>query len=95
VFFGDPSGVNDVRGEESNMTLYPNPTSGMLTVQLNDASIIDAYTLRDITGSAIRHDDFKIPVHVANVNMEMAAGGVYLLQVRSGDRLFSKKVIKQ
>ncbi len=95
VFFGDPSGVKDVRGDDANMTVYPNPTSGILMVQLNDASVIDGYTLRDITGVVVSHTDFKIPVHVAELKMHSVPDGVYILEARSEKQFYAKKVIVQ
>lgn len=80
--------------EDSNLGVYPNPASNVLSVHLNDASVIDAFSLRDRDGIVISHEDFEIPVHVAQLNLKARPAGEYTLQVRSGDRIFSKKVVK-
>ncbi len=95
VYFGDATSVKDVQGDASMMTLFPNPTSGNLKIQLADNHLMEAYTLRDMTGKVMHNVKMSDPVPQAKVDLSGTPSGVYLLQVRSGQQLISKKVIIQ
>lgn len=86
---------NAVKAEDSNLGVYPNPVSHVLSIHLNDASVIDGFSLKDHTDTVVYHEDFEIPVHVAQLNLKARVAGEYILQVRSGERLFSKRVVKE
>lgn len=80
-----------------NATVYPNPFNDQLTVRLDMATAKPVkIEIRDLAGrllvqlqrnSAAGKQDVEIPVG------DMAAG-VYLLQVRAGDQLITRKVIR-
>jgi hypothetical protein len=95
VYFGDATNVKDIQGDASLMTIYPNPTSGNLKIQLAENHLIEVYTLRDMSGKMIHNVKMIDPVPQEELDLKGTPPGIYLLQVRSGQQLISKKVVVQ
>lgn len=95
VYFGDATSVKDVLGDESLLTVSPNPTSGKLHIQLADNHLMEACTLRDLTGKIITQFQMTNAVQQSEMNLEGMPQGMYLLQVRSDRQIISKKIILQ
>jgi len=95
VYFGDATAIKDVRGDATMMNVFPNPTSGTLNIQMADANLMDAYTLRDMTGKVVEQESYSSPIEQSTLNVSIMPSGIYLLQVRSGHQLVSKKVMVQ
>ncbi len=88
------SAIKDVVGAASALSISPNPTSGQVIVTLMDQDI-DAFTLSDMTGKMVKTSVTDNPVQTLDLDLTTLPKGVYLLQVRSGNQLFSKKVVLQ
>ena len=95
VYFGDATAVKDVQGDATMMNVFPNPTSGVLNIHMADANLMDAYTLRDMTGKVVSQAAYSSPVQQTELNLNTMPSGIYFLQVRSGHQLVSKKVMVQ
>ena len=95
VYFGDATAVKDVKGDAIMMNVFPNPTSGVLNIQMADANFMDEYTLRDMTGKVVSQTVFSSPLQQTELNLNTMPSGIYFLQVRSGHQLVSKKVMVQ
>lgn len=95
VYFGDATAVKDVQGDATMMNVFPNPTSGLLNIQMADTNLMDQYTLLDMTGKVVGHEDYNSPVQQTALNLNSMPSGIYFLQVRSGHQLMSKKVMVQ
>ena len=87
--------MKDVQGDESLLTVSPNPTSGKLHIQLADNHLMEACTLRDLTGKIITQFQMTNAVQQAEMDLEGMPQGMYLLQVRSDRQIISKKIILQ
>ncbi len=95
VYFGDATAVKDVEGDATMMNVFPNPTSGILNIQMAEANLMDAYILRDMTGKVVGHEAYSSPVQQTALSVNNMPSGIYVLQVRSGHQLVSKKVMVQ
>ena len=89
------SAVHDVTAASPLLAAYPNPTSNLLTISLDDQLTMQAYTLSDLTGKAVLDVRLSQPIQKTEVDLGALPKGVYLLQVRSGERVFSEKIVVQ
>lgn len=92
--------VNGARGANPNnsgvsgfetLKTYPNPTTGVVILELpgqNDNTIL---TVMDITGKVV--DVKSTNENKISFDMSGYSKGVYLLQVKSGDRYYSEKIV--
>ena len=87
-----PSGINSIQNSLHGVSVYPNPTAGMLTVELNsgDLKIIE---VSDLTGLVLLSS--STPDTRKQVNLNAFASGVYYLKVQSGKATSVMKVVKQ
>lgn len=69
--------------------IYPNPTKNLISIKLNGYSIDEA-TLFDMSGKKLKA--FK---ELNMLDLSNFASGIYLLKIRSGNKVFETKVIKQ
>ena len=79
---------------ETQITIYPNPTKGLLTVKIANLpqQSVSNLTLFDMLGKVITQqslsDDNKLDISAQ-------AAGTYIMQIAVGDEVTSWKIIKQ
>lgn len=71
------------------ITLYPNPTKSLLTIQNNSGQPIDSVTITDITGKKIMRQN------ASTINVENLQQGIYFIEVASGHNVYREKIIKE
>src|SRR5690606_8469593 len=77
--------------DDSNVLIYPNPTSSEINVVSNDQSKIKQIQLYDLTGKLM-----EIGIYNANevkLNLQKYSSGIYLLKVQTEKSTTTKKVI--
>lgn len=80
------SGIDDV-GSQQGLSVYPNPTSGLVNVSCN--SIIKEITVTDVVGRAVVHS-------APNANkavLKLEATGVYFIRVKAANVISTTKII--
>ncbi|MFN6943412.1 MAG: T9SS type A sorting domain-containing protein [Cytophagaceae bacterium] len=98
--FGDPSIVLSTKKpvEEAKenfpsiptpLTIYPNPTSGMLYFQEPVKDVV----VMDLSGRKVMTHSFSVFDTEFSINMESLQDGMYILQINDGKALFVRKVI--
>lgn len=92
IAFGDAQLVNSQVIKNNNFSVYPNPASDVLTVEV-DAVAASSVELVDLSGKLVATQSVgagfnKVQFNVANVN-----AGLYFLSVRSANGVVTKKVI--
>jgi hypothetical protein len=95
VYFGETTALKDEKQDATLLSVFPNPTSGLLNIQLNGTYMMDEYTLRDMTGKVLRSAKMSDPVQQTELDLHTLSPGIYLLQVRSGQQFIAQKVIIQ
>jgi hypothetical protein len=85
------SGISNPQGELSTIHLFPNPTTGKLTVELNTTTKMSTVSLMDIEGKELLKTDVMTPS--VNLDLSSYSKGVYLLKVQSGENTTVKRVI--
>jgi hypothetical protein len=89
-WFGSPSvGINPVAGSESSLLgqCYPNPVTGIATIQLNGINSDMVIEVVDIAGKV----QMTVPVHQGSITVNIDAGslsdGLYLYRLVSGGKV--------
>ncbi|WP_309609302.1 T9SS type A sorting domain-containing protein [Flavobacterium sp.] len=78
--------------ETGNTTIYPNPTSGIVTIN-NDSNIIDSVTVNDILGKTVQTktvNNKQVELDLSNMS-----NGIYLVKVKSQGVEKVMKVLKE
>ena len=80
----------DTHKKEKEITIYPNPTTSVLHLQLSNELIIDKLVIRDLNGKIVMQRTGKN----SGINVEKLASGIYILEVYSSKNKFKTKFIK-
>jgi hypothetical protein len=79
--------------------LYPNPTSGLVTVALPEIIGGGEHSLRlfDVNGRMLleRHESSMIGGSLADLDLSNLPAGIYILRVQSGDQHYMEKISKE
>lgn len=78
--------------EIANLTIYPNPTTEAIFVERATATPLQL-SLRDVRGIALHQERFS-EQQIA-VRMEHLPKGIYFLELRDGQRVQTKTIIKE
>ncbi|NRR92290.1 T9SS type A sorting domain-containing protein [Winogradskyella undariae] len=78
-------GTPDFTEDDNKMAIYPNPTSGVLHIQLKDAFVAQA-TVYNLSGSRVM--DFK---GAATLDISKLAAGIYVLRVQDSNNIVAFK----
>lgn len=80
---------------ELDMIIYPNPTAGIINIQINETISGQVHVLiLDLTG---RHQDTQTfqPAHLINLSMADLPVGMYLVRVATDHKSKIVRIIKQ
>ena len=86
----DPLGVEDYQNLE--FSLYPNPASDHLTLELNDASSTYQIEVYDILGKKVISTEIQ---KVGNINVSALAPGTYVLKLNSENKTNVVRFLKK
>lgn len=86
--------VDDVNGADA-LTIYPNPSKGIFTIELDSKANNISYTVYNMEGklvaqNSVSHTSGKFS---QQINLSHLPSGVYLIQVNNGSEKISKKLI--
>ncbi len=76
---------------QTNIIIYPNPTSGFFTIELPTATGI--YQLQDLTGKQLLSG--TITATKFGLDISALSKGIYLLSVFDGEQVAHKKIVKE
>ncbi|MFN7118261.1 MAG: T9SS type A sorting domain-containing protein [Saprospiraceae bacterium] len=94
VYFGNATSTKEI-GDASLLSVFPNQTSSQLRVTLAGDDAIESYQLSDLTGKTLHQVHLKNALQQTDLDLSTLPKGMYLLQVRSGERVYAKKVLVQ
>lgn len=75
----------------NNFLIYPNPTNEFLFISNSSNLTIEKITLTDITGKLILEEKFSL----SKIDMKNFQNGIYILSLKSENKFFNYKIIKQ
>ncbi len=73
------------------VSVYPNPTRGLLHIRLNHEQPIVAVDVLDITGKSVNSKIIRSPEY--NIDLTGCENGLYLVKVRTANKVETYKVI--
>jgi hypothetical protein len=83
-------GIGEEAINNSNLTVFPNPATGIVTIGINDVNEFN-YTIVDILGNVVATDNVKGDKVVLDLTNN--AKGVYFVQVEVENTLISRKLV--
>lgn len=89
---------NFITTGEPSFKVYPNPTSGLVSVNLTNINSAKAvFSVYDITGKQVYSSESSIKEKdlVTEVNLEKLPSGIYVLLVQLDNKEYSQKIVKQ
>ena len=84
----DPSAIEDLAN--INFSVYPNPTNGMLNVELNDGGLFDLFVYNVNGMQLLRHEGL---MNNARVDLSALAKGMYVVEIRTAEGVVRTKVV--
>lgn len=91
-----PAGVNNVLLDEKGIAVVPNPTNGNAKLQIKSGKGIAQIQVTDITGKAVYRTQHALGGIFTEVEIpasDIAAKGIYLVQVYSEDKMYTEKLV--
>ncbi|MFT4681259.1 MAG: hypothetical protein ACI9YU_001098 [Flavobacteriales bacterium] len=89
----DPNGIDNL--ELSDLALYPNPATDVVTIDLIGLSSDDAnINIIDVAGRVV-YSKGKVQAVRQQISLDGLNSGVYFVQIQSGDKQRSYKLIKK
>ncbi len=86
------SGTNGVEDNTTNWTIYPNPSNGMVTVDIPNA---ESFQLIGLDGSIVKSFDNNLNHSIVELDFTSVNAGMYILQAQlSNGTVQLKKVVK-
>ena len=89
-----PSGISDLMNIENLMSVYPNPSNGLIYVRLVDVQKEDVQVfVLDMLGKEVMHIIIsKNNLQTEEIDLQTSSKGFYLLKVQTGDHVYMKKL---
>ncbi|WP_264521089.1 T9SS type A sorting domain-containing protein [Flavobacterium sp. N1994] len=87
----NPDPLNTINFEKRNLTVYPNPTSSHIQLQLPEEVEIIKISVTDVLGKKVL-EQFG---NMTNLNIDSLSSGTYIIQVFSSETTYHCKFIKE
>ncbi|WP_185965533.1 T9SS type A sorting domain-containing protein [Flavobacterium zepuense] len=85
------AGVNDPSAQDA-FVIYPNPASSTLNLQLPQSSLLNEYTIFDVTGKNLMSG--SVNTSASAINISGLAAGTYIIKLNGGQAQATKMFIK-
>lgn len=88
-------GIQETEVNNNELNIYPNPSDGVVTLEFKIKTTKDILIeIKNIYGQLIYLESCKSSSNIQsrNIDLSMFAKGVYLIQLRSEDKISSKKI---
>lgn len=77
----------------SSLSIFPNPTNGVVTIANNENILVNGVTVADLNGRTVKTANFA-GVSEAQVNISDLSTGIYMMTVSSDKGTLTKKIVK-
>ncbi len=91
------TGIDDLYGLSSQVTVYPNPCNGVFTLDINNENKKDyRVEIIDILGKVIYNNEFKqVDILQKQIDISQFAKGIYFLKVNVENEIGIKRILVQ
>ena len=86
-----PGNINDLK--KNSFTIYPNPTNGITTLELDKTYDLVNINIMDITGKTISSNSYNSTKKITFEIIETS--GIYIVEVSTTNEHFKIKLLKQ
>ena len=86
--------INDVINQKI-IDSYPNPTSGILHLNISGNNTIDSLAIFDLNGRKISEREFTNSKSSQEINLSDFSNGMYIIRICSGSKLYHSKIFKK
>ena len=80
--------VNELNNEDFHLTLFPNPTNGLITIEINSTSQ-SAIEIYDLTGRLVLKESFFDTMHSIYLK---EAPGIYMVRLTINNQVYARKI---
>ena len=79
----------------ANSFIYPNPTTGLIRLNLKEINNVQAITISDVTGNVVQENKV-IPFknESIQINISSLSAGVYFIRIKTKNKTYTQKVVK-
>ena len=96
ILFVDPCGAINEVGTQQIIEIYPNPTDGMFTINLENLGEGMTFDIYNNLGQNIYNEKLTNDMHsryTKNFDLRSYPVGIYFLRFADGDKVYSRKLI--
>lgn len=87
-------GINDAAQDENELSIYPNPASENITINITSTSKNVSVKIYDATGRMVKNME-NVKSGENTINVSELENGLYLLNLQDGNNSVTKRFIKQ
>ena len=78
------------------MNIHPNPTNGMLNIEIDGVRSEVIVSVFNILGEKVLENNFSAEESLnASIDLSNQTNGTYILQVRTNDNVWTMRIIKE
>jgi hypothetical protein len=85
------TGIPDVEQNTHAVAVFPNPSNGRLTVEVENSGI-NAIDIYNILGTKVLTSSYIIPVATKEINLDGFAKGIYFFNIYAGEKVYTKRI---
>lgn len=94
----DASPLNIVEPITSTVGIYPNPTDGVVTLNISNETATEfVVNIYNVTGAIVKTTTYPSNDGMLNERIDLSSyvKGIYMLRINSGNNVITKKIIKK
>ncbi len=85
----DITNTNNLAADDRTIQVFPNPTSGLISIVMPSSYVTESVTVRDIHGNTVLVSQSSI------IDLTGFAAGVYILEVATNEGRVMKRIVKE
>ena len=90
------TGYSIEENKAANMNIHPNPTNGMLNIEIDGVRSEVIVSVFNILGEKVLEHNFSAEESLnASIDLSNQTNGTYILQVRTNDNVWTMRIIKE
>lgn len=80
--------------ENASVSIYPNPTNGLVNIQFAEMTAVDTINVFSISGQLVYSKQFSGSFDAYTIDLAKAATGVYIMKLESQNGTMIKRLVK-
>lgn len=94
IDYRDNTGINNLYSE-TEIKIYPNPSSNVITVEVSEGISSDKFNVVDISGRVLINAGINLKSGTANIDISSLQSGLYFLILSDGNSLNTSPFVKK